>query len=535
MTMTATDDLLVQTKAGELRGARENGVAVFRGVPYAAAPVGDLRFKPPQPMPAWPGVREATTDGPIAPQGRSRLAHVMGDFELPQSEDCLTLNIWTPAAATPSESLPVLVFLHPGSFLAASSNLAPIDGQRFASERRAVVVAPNYRLGPFGFLAHSALTIEDPNYRSSGNYGLADQREALRWIRQNISAFGGDGARVALAGTSAGAISTSLHLISPLSRGLFQRAIMQSGFATTRLYSAIEAEAQGDALAAALGCTDRTTVLACLRSKSRDEVLGTLPLTTLTGGFQQFTQEPGRVIWAPVVDGLEVPDQPRELYRRGLFSRVPIVIGTNRDEGWTFVDRSFPSGLDAVQYDRQVRTEFGIEADAILRLYPSGAFPSAKDALARLTTDAEFTCEARRIARVMHHDGAPVYLYSLEYAIDPVNPGRAFHGLDSNLIFGNNFGPPSNYGLTTPDLALYDTMSTFWRRFANTGDPNVRGVPEQWPAYETPPMADASRANRHFVFANRLGVAADLRDAPCNFWEGLFLRSVLGAVPAATR
>ena len=153
-----------------------------------------------------------------------------------------------------------------------------------------------------------------------------------------------------------------------------------------------------------------------------------------------------------------------------------------------------------------------------------------------MTTDAEFTCEARRIARVMHHDGAPVYVYSLEYSVDPVNPGRAFHGLESNLIFGNNFGAPSNHILTTPDLVLYETMSTFWRRFADTGDPNPRGVPEQWPPYQTvDSVTEPSRANRHFVFANRLGVAADLRDAPCNFWESLFLRSALGAVPASAR
>ena len=265
-------------------------------------------------------------------------------------------------------------------------------------------------------------------------------------------------------------------------------------------------------------------------------MLAALPLTTLTGGFQQFAQEPGRVIWAPIVDGLEVPDQPRELYRRGLFTRVPILIGTNRDEGWTFVDRSFPGGVDAIQYDRAVRTEFGMDAGAILGLYPATAFATAKEALARLTTDAEFTCEARRIARVLHHDGAPVYVYSFEYTVDPVNAGRAFHGLESNLIFGNNFGPPSNHILTTPDLVVYETMSAFWRRFADSGDPNPRGVPEQWPPYQTGDSAvDRSQANRHFVFANRLGVAGDLRDAPCNFWESFAFRSAIGAVPASAR
>jgi para-nitrobenzyl esterase len=267
-------------------------------------------------------------------------------------------------------------------------------------------------------------------------------------------------------------------------------------------------------------------------------VLSALPLTTLTGGFQQFAQEPGRVIWGPVVDGLEVPDQPRELYRRGLFSRIPIVIGTNRDEGWTFVDRSFPGGIDALQYDRAVRTEFGMDADTILRVYPATAFSTPKDALARLTSDVEFACEARRIARVMHYDGAPVYVYSFDYTVDPVNPGRAFHGLESNLIFGNNFGAPSNHVLTPPDLVVFDAMSTFWRRFMETGDPNPRGVPIQWPLYrpfDAANVSDPSSSDRHFVFGDRLGIASHLRDSQCNFWESFFFRSVVGAVPAAAR
>ena len=522
----------VTTVYGDIQGALRGSGCAYLGVPYAAPPIGALRWRPPQPRAPWaPAVLPATAAAPScalfnlagAPAGQ---------------EDCLTLNVWTPSTAAAGSALPVVVFLHPGSFLAASSNLAAIDGQRFAQERGAIVVAPNYRVGPFGFLAHSALTLEDGNYRASGNYGLADQREALRWVRQNIAAFGGDREHVTLAGTSAGSISTSLHLVSPPSRGLFQRALMQSGFATTRLPSAAEAEAQGEVFAAVLGCTDRSSVLTCLRSKTRDQVLGALPLTTLTGGFQQFAQEPGRVIWGPIVDGLEVPDQPRELYRRGLFSRVPIVIGTNRDEGWTFVDRSFPGNVDALQYEREVRTEFGIDADAILRLYPATAFATPKEALARLTTDAEFTCEARRIARAMHADGAPVYTYSFEYAVDAVNPGRAFHGLESNLVFGNNFGAPSNHILTSPDLAVYETISTFWRRFADTGDPNARGVPEQWPPYQVldaQGAVDPSRSSRHIVFAARPGVASYLRDSQCNFWESFFFRSLLSSIPAAAR
>lgn len=527
-----TSSCLATTASGDVQGLLRGGTCTYRGVPYAAPPIGNLRWRPPQPpSPAPPGTFNATVAAPAC-----RQINLAG--EPFGSEDCLRLNIWTPAVTVPARGAPVLVFLHPGSFVAASSNFASIDGGRFAEQTGAIVVAPNYRIGPFGFLAHSALTLEDPNYRSSGNYGLADQRAALRWVRDNIRAFGGDPDNVTLAGTSAGAVSTGLHLVSPVSRGLFDRAIMQSGHASFRLNTAAEAEIQGDAFAAALGCTDRATVMACLRSKTQNEVLTALPLAGLTGGFQQFSETPGRVLWGPVIDGLELPDQPRELNRRGLFSRVPVLLGTNRDDGWTFVDRSFPAGLDALQYERAVRTEFGMDADAILRLYPAAAFPTPKDALARLTTDVEFVCEARRIARVMHHDGAPVYLYSLEYAVDPVNPGRAFHGLENNLLFGNNFGAPSNHVLTAADEALFRSMSTYWRQFAETGSPNHPGNPVQWPLFRPITVQsplDPALSDRFLRFDRLITEDGYLRDSPCNFWESFFFRSAVGAVPASAR
>src|SRR5215475_10123091 len=182
MADTATDNLVVRINAGDLRGARENGVAVFRGVPYAAAPVGELRFQPPQPVPAWRDARDATKDGPIAPQGRSRLAHIMGEFERPQSEDCLALNIWTPAPD--SKKRPVLVSIHGGAFTSGAGSLAWYSGERFAANGDLVAVSLNYRLGALGFLCLPGV--------SDGNLGLLDQVAALRFVRDNIAAFGGD-------------------------------------------------------------------------------------------------------------------------------------------------------------------------------------------------------------------------------------------------------------------------------------------------------------------------------------------------------
>src|SRR4051812_16329915 len=212
------DDLVVQTKAGALRGARENGLAVFRGVPYAAAPVGDLRFAPPQPVAPWRETRDATQDGPIPPQGRSRLAHVMGDFERPQSEDCLTLTVWTPAVD--SKKRPVLVWIHGGAFASGAGSLPWYSGERLAANGDVVVVSINYRLGALGFLCLPGI--------SDGNLGLLDQVAALRYVRDNIAQFGGDPGNVTVVGQSAGAASIAIIMTMPQTQGLFRRAILQS-------------------------------------------------------------------------------------------------------------------------------------------------------------------------------------------------------------------------------------------------------------------------------------------------------------------
>jgi para-nitrobenzyl esterase len=218
----------------------------------------------------------------------------------------------------------VLVWIHTGAFQAASANLPDSNGRKMAEQTGAIVVAANYRVGPFGFLGHRALTAEDPGYRSSGNYGFLDQRAALAWVRDYIAAFGGDPDNVAIAGQSAGANSVSLHVVSPGSAGYFGRAIIQSGSASTRWPTLADAEALGDRLALALSCTDPSQVLACLRSKTRAEVLLAFP-----NGQQEFA-ETSRVAWGPVVDGLDIPDQPRTLYENGAFNHVPIIVGTTR-------------------------------------------------------------------------------------------------------------------------------------------------------------------------------------------------------------
>jgi para-nitrobenzyl esterase len=445
------------------------------------------------------------------------------------SEDCLKLNVWVPDSA-PANLAPVIVWIHTGAFQAASINLADSNPRKLVERTGAIVVAANYRLGPFGFMGHRALTAEDPAYPSSGNYGFLDQRAALEWVRDHIAAFGGDPSNVTIAGQSAGAHSVAFHLVSPASAGLFRRAILMSGFASTRQGTLGDAEALGDRLTTTLGCTnaDPAQVLACLRSKSRAEVLLAFP-----NGQQEYSETP-RVSWGPVVDHLDIPDQPRALFEGGTFSQVPIIIGTTRDEGWIYVDRSFPGGLTRTQYEAAVAAEFGAaDAAVILSMYPSGAFASPKHALSRLTGDVEAVCEARRVARSVERTGTPVYLYSFELEIPAVAADQVIHGLDRNFAFGNNFGPPTNYILNDGDLALFEAISNYWMRFAAGGNPNSEGQHEPpWPQYRHPTGLGRG-ADKYQILDSPISEEKRLDEAACDFWQPFFLSSIVnGPTPA---
>ena len=548
--LTQGASCLVTTFNGAVQGVDRGSSCAFLGIPFAAPPIGNRRWKSPQPAAIWaPAVLNATAAPPACAQLNAATGQPIG------SEDCLKLNIWTPNPPR-SRPAPVIVWLHPGSFVAASANYPPQDGQNLAAQTGAIVVEPNYRLGPFGFLGHSALSSEGAR---AGNYGFLDQRSALEWVHDHIAAFGGDPGDVAIAGESAGSHSVSLHLVSPASAGLFHRAIMESGYASFKWRTGEDAETQGHEFAAALGCSDIDTSLlvACLRSKSRDQVLLARPPALL-----EQILETGRSQWTPIVDGFEIPDQPRFLYRRGAFSRVPVMLGANRDEGWTFVNRSFPGEVTPEQYDAAVNAEFGADAARILTRYPAADFASPKDALAKLAGDVEYVCEARRVARMMAGAKAPVFLYSFEYEVDPVVLDRVAHGLEVNFVFGNNFGPPlfAPYVLGLTDLALSNAMSGYWTRFAATGNPNLarRERPQlarnggqrddvddddddddgdgdgvRWPVLKH----TTNRGNgsgRHIVFDVPMRVEKRVRDRQCDFWEPYFLRSISGSVPAGT-
>ena len=302
--------------------------------------------------------------------------------------------------------VPVIVWLHTGAFIAASANFPGTRGQTLAAERDVIVVTPNYRLGAFGFLAHPALSGEDPQ-GASGNYGLMDQQAALRWVRDNIAAFGGDPANVTIAGTSAGGQSVGLQMVSPASEGLFHRAIIQSAYPTTRWTPDAEARAQGEAFATRLGCDGSSLLLDCLRSATRDQVL-----MAAMQALQQVREPAGLSFWEPTIDGVVIPDEPRVLFQSGQFHRVPTIVGFNRDEGWgSFITRSFASGVNLQQYEAWVDSEFGPDAPGVFALYATAAASSPIEAMAKVVGDVQFVCEARRIARAIERTGTPTYLY----------------------------------------------------------------------------------------------------------------------------
>ena len=511
----------VATANGDVQGLIRSTSCAFLGVPFAAPPVASLRWKAPQPAASWaPGVFPATTAPPTCAQLNAATGLPSG------SEDCLRLNVWTPNPL-PSAA-PVIVWLHPGSFSSASANFAPQNGEALAAATGAIVVATNYRLGPFGFLGHQALTTEG---KVAGNYGFLDQRAALMWVRDHIAAFGGDPANVTLGGQSAGAQSVGLHLVSPGSQGLFHRAIMQSGFPSIRWRSHVDAQSQGEQFAATLGCaqTDPTLLLACLRSKTRDQVLLARPPNV----FEQVL-ETGRTQWTPIVDGIDIPGQPRELFEAGAFSRVPVLLGANRDEGWTFVNRSFPSSMTLDQYIATLDAEFGPDAAAVFAAYPVSDVVSPKDALAAAVGDAEYVCEARRMARSIERTKTPVYLYLFGYEVDAVVPDKVAHGLEVSILFGNNYGPPlfPAYTLGAADLELSHAMAAYWTLFAGNGNPNTDdSAVVHWPAFSRP-QGNGRGVDKFLALDLPIQTGLRLNEELCDFWEPYFLRTTTGAVPA---
>jgi para-nitrobenzyl esterase len=489
----------IATEKGPVQGAVVGDTRVFLGVPYAAPPVGDLRWKPPVPAAAWTEPLDATAIRPACPQ-----IDVSTSLPVPgTSEDCLTLNIWTPASP-PASPAPILFWIHGGGFALGSGGEPSFDGRVLSEATGAVVVTINYRLGPLGFLAHRALVAEDPAYPSTGMYGFEDQRAALEWVKTNIAAFGGDPKNVTLFGESAGGISTCLHILSPRSEGLFHRAIVESGPCTLGTGTTEkEAEALGDMLTDALQCTSPTDVLACLRSKTADEVLAAIKITmtTLTGGG---------LGWYPIIDGLNIPDSPAKLLEAGSFSKVPTLLGSNKDEGTVFF--AFGDPLTEAEFEGMMEPYFPGHGAEIVAQYPSAAHGSVKDAAEEALGDGLFVCPTRATAKALSKAGAPTYLYHFVHEVKSSSfPGfGAFHSSEIPFIFGN---PYWDITLGAEEQELAKVMRGYWSRMAKSGDPNSDGAPA-WPKYD-------AATDPHLVLDLSISTSAGLKTDLCDFWAGL--------------
>jgi para-nitrobenzyl esterase len=478
------ESMIATTAQGRIEGFERNGAWQFRGIPYAAPPVGERRFRPPAPPEPWEGVRSGREFGAISCQGTGGTTAFLGEQARETSEDCLFLNVLTPGCDDAGR--PVVVWIHGGGFVNGSGSTPWYDGTRMATRGDVVVVTVNYRLGAAGFLWLGDL---DPSYRSSGVNGLLDQAAALRWVQENIAGFGGDPGNVTIVGESAGAMSVSTLLALPAARGLFHRAVAESGAASNTFPPRIAAEITSSMMSR-LEVTDLEGLLAA------DPDALVAAAGKVTG---EIFHDPGRIAgptgialamaFQPVVDGEWLPADPLEAVRRGDAADVPFLTGTNLDE-WNLFRLMSPSGLDHPALLERLDSHFGDGHrvhETFAASVPAGATPD--DLWSAVLTDVTFRMPAVRLVEA-RAEGAtsPTHQYLFTWA-SPAFGGIAgsCHALEIPFVFGVLANPGAELilgGVAGDDLwGLSDAMQDAWIAFARTGDPNHPGLPE-WPAWD---------------------------------------------------
>jgi para-nitrobenzyl esterase len=492
---TSNDPDVTCTVQGAVRGVVEADMLAFKGIPYARPPVGPLRWKPTEAAEAWSGERDGSRFGPICPQ-------IIGQ-EVRGDEDCLTLNVWRPRVR-PAQPLPVMVWLTGGGNHSLSGQGTAgfggltYSGEKFVSQG-VIFVSYNLRLGVLGFLAHPALDAERPE-KISGNYGSLDQIAMLRWLKANIAAFGGDPNKVFLFGTSAGGGNICALMTSPLTRGLIHGVAMQSSVPSGCELQTLDDARNGTGVkvAAAAGCDTGADVAACLRGKSTAEIVSALPGT--------FTVLPR--IYGPNVDGQIFPDQPLKLIMEGKYPSMPVIIGNTSEETMPWADTA-GRVTDEASYAAALDKVFGSASrERILAEYPMKSYPTPRLAFMRVTTDAEFTCQSRRVARAFSKmQREPVYRYIFTQAQEN-DPALKLAGVAHTIEHAFLF--PGKYQPSETEKAIQRQMAGYWTRMARTGNPN--GSDPQWPA--------SGVGNDSYL---EIGAATSAREglpeAKCDFWD----------------
>jgi para-nitrobenzyl esterase len=463
---------LIQTSYGMVQGVQEGTISSWKGIPYAQPPLGARRFRPPQPLEAWPGVLQATQFGPMAMQPPSLPAELLR--RLSMSEDCLTLNIWSPGAD--AQLRPVLVWIHGGGWLIGSGRLH--DGTSLATLGDVVVVTLNYRLGPFGFLHLAELGGE--GYAASGNCGILDQVAALQWIQENIAAFGGDPHRVMVFGESAGAMSIGTLLALPAAQGLFQQAILQSG-TVGPIRSNTEATTLARTFLKILDVSpEALSPLEHISAERLVEAASTLPDGQGTTGMGDM------IHFAPVIDGVLLPQPPLQAVASGVAKRIPIIVGTTKDEClfYPFADATWREADDETLI-RRVKQQVGATWPSVAPFFlgdQSDEQPLLKRLLALLTFD-QFIFPAIQLAEAQVRQGAPVWFYRFDWH-SPLFGGAA-HTLDRIFVWNLTENPAIQHmtGDVPQRVQLAQHMQRAWIAFARSGDPTIQELPT-WPRYD---------------------------------------------------
>jgi para-nitrobenzyl esterase len=477
------DPLEVKVAEGVLKGKQAGTVRQFLGIPYAKAPVGELRFAAPQPAAKWDGVKEAVAHGPSCIQNQGALS-----APGPQSEDCLSLNVYAPESG---KKLPVMVWIHGGAFISGGS--VQYDGTRLAGEGPVVVVSINYRLGALGFFSHPALD-EARGDKASGNDALRDPQLALEWVKRNIDAFGGDKNNVTVFGESAGSMSTCLQMVAPGSEKLANRFILESGACVGGLPIGTKESANTLGVEFAKSfCADAADQLACLRTQD--------PAALVKFGADRGIFGAG---WGPIAHAGDptVPDLPAKLIAAGKYNKGGLILGSNKNEWGLFLRLQAAAINTVAAFNAAVDAQFG-PAAAPIKAYYTTTDATATETFTRLMTDASFRCPTRALARLTSAQGVKTYLYSFE-------EGPALHAFEIPYVFGN---PNANLGAPTLVEPLRATVQAYWRSFAVDGDPNVEGQPT-WPAY-------TAAGDAHITLKAASAAGTKLSEADCNFWDRL--------------